>query len=509
MNFIDSLYSICEKGIRENMYLSAKMKINAPSKIVSVFRSMTLKTILIIVSFVETIFLASSNTPREGLEQIWILPLLFGSCVIIFQKIINYHKGGIGLKIYYIIAIIRYLIQPYLIQITNGDISPTRMSNLAPSSYRIALFIQCFELVIACLTIRFSYPKIILRETKKNKILNLHSEKLRMGGIIVLGFFIIDLALRFNIWFPALKILLLKKNVSYTAVLSEATFFNCIKAFLFAVTVLKATKYKPNTRGFYLFFILSIFLGIFNFISYFGSNRSFILETAITTISLLYYQFPKYRNHIMVITIPIAISLIFIMFVTKQFGVDSASEFSADTLSAKYISNQIEEYTNGLWCIGQTYQASIGMTIQHSIQAFCKEITDSLTIISGIRGFHWIPQLTLGTLSSAEIMKYSFETFDRGQMLSFSGDFLITFNFLGWIVFPIANYLVIRLLVIFEVKSKLTEHVFYKYLYIWMACLFALTHCYSIQTLLYCCVNFALFYWIILKANRRRIRVKW
>src|SRR5262249_28112316 len=148
-----------------------------------------------------------------------------------------------------------------------------------------------------------------------------------------------------------------------------------------------AAKYS---RNFYLFLVLAILSGIFNFITYFGSNRSFIVETAITTIAMIIFTFPEYRRRILTVTLPIAAVIIVSMFVKKQFGVDSTSELSSSTLSAQAISNIIEEYVNGLWTVARSYQSSLNLTSMQSIHALIKDITNGLLVVLDIPGLKGI-----------------------------------------------------------------------------------------------------------------------
>lgn len=103
--------------------------------------------------------------------------------------------------------------------------------------------------------------------------------------------------------------------------------------------------------------------------------------------------------------------------------------------------------------------------------------------------------------ASSAIMKTAFETYDRGQMLSLSAGLFIPFGILGWIVFPIVNFVLARLLIYIEIQSKIVNSLMYKYMYIWMSILLGLSHCYCIETILFCWSKFIFIYWIILKIN--------
>ena len=467
------------------------------------FRHFYITIIFIVISFVESIYIAISNTPRSGLEYMWLLPFTFGICLLCFNKIILYHKGGIGLKVYYFIAIVRYMITPFLILLTNGVTSQSRMPAPFPTSYFIGIIIECAEIIIACYTISRWYPKYIYKFEKDHNYNN-DTEKLNFGGYIAIAIMLIILLARINVWLPELNILMLREGNGEIVILLEATILNCLKALIFVILLSKVSRYTRKNKEFYILFILMIISAIFNFTTYFGSNRSFIVETAIASIFIIIAVFPEYKKRIIVITVPIAIIIITSMFVTKQFGIEEVESFNSTMVSLEDTSNIIEEYTNGPWTIAMSYESSIGLPLNTSFQAFLKDISDSLIVVSEVPGLKWIRILTEEMKSSATIMKQYFQTYDRGQMLSFSGGILIAGGWLfGWILLPLANYFAIRVLTKMEVLSKLTRNVYYKYMYLWMAILMGLTHCYCMQTLIYCWSKFILFYWLILKINNK------
>ncbi|WP_201007491.1 hypothetical protein, partial [Paenibacillus glycanilyticus] len=194
------------------------------------YKGITLRTFLIMISFVEAAYIAFQTAPRDGLEYMWLIPFIFGLALIIFGDIIEYHKGGVGFKVLYSVEIIRYLIQPYLILITNGTLAANRMPNAEPESYKFSIIIYCIELLMTCIAIRKWYPKYsrktIVRSISKHG-------KLRASGTIAILFCVLILIYRLPIWYPAMNILVLKEATSDTSILLEATLINCIKAIIF------------------------------------------------------------------------------------------------------------------------------------------------------------------------------------------------------------------------------------------------------------------------------------
>ncbi|WP_281224923.1 hypothetical protein [Flavobacterium aquiphilum] len=453
-----------------------------------------------LLAFIESYYLFVAVTPRNGLDFLFVIPLFFAFCVLTFGRVIlPYQEKGIGLKIYYGIVLVRYLLQPFLIVLSDGKLN-VRMPEAKADSYPIAIFIYCIELFIACLVIKKWFPFYIKKYAKTIK--SKSQIPLNTYGKNVLIVFLLFLLLRFNSWIPGLKILGLKESYSSVAVVFDATIFNCLKGYLFIVLLVEAKRHSYYKSQFKFYFSLAFLAAIFNFISYFGSNRSFIYETAIATLVILIYSYPQFKKKILAIILPLALSMMFFSYVNKQFATDNAITFRTQN-TFTLISTIVEEYSNGLWTVARSYQASAGLSSKASFEAFIKDLSDGFSGLSDLPFIKTLNSSLSGLRSSSTIFKDSLkQRDDRGQMLSLSGGFLIIGgNLLGWPFLVIGNYLMIRLLVKMEVASKIVKDLYYKYMYIWMSILMGLVHCYCLQTIVFCWSKFILFYWLVLFIN--------
>ena len=314
----------------------------------------------------------------------WILPVGFMISTILFGRVLDFGIGTLGLKVFYFIAVIRYIISPVLITITNGEIDSYRMSYLPDDAYWVAITVQMIELFIDISTIYFYYPRVVSEYMQKNlKPREKVESGIHLGGYLILVAFVLILVLRFPIWYPALNIYGIKTASEY-GIVAENTLFSTVKTLLFVIFLSNAVK-TQETRYFGNRLLVLIIWSIFCVITSFGSNRSFTLELFATILVITLHYFPKYKNHVIFGIVPISIAVIFNMIVTKQFGIETAAEFSLVTFDLQYVSNQLEEYTNGLWCIAQSYQSSIGLTITQRIQAIVKELTDALVVVLEMR----------------------------------------------------------------------------------------------------------------------------
>ena len=160
-------------------------------------------------AFIESIWLINQPVPRQGLEYIWLIPIVFLFSIHCWGKIFYFRKG-VGLNIYLIISFIRYLLQPLLITLSNGELN-NRMPNAEATSYEIAIAIYILECIIAFKTIHHYYnieiKKFQLIEKKSS--LNKFNINPFAWGIIFI--YIAILILRLNVWFPGLNIIGLKQ----------------------------------------------------------------------------------------------------------------------------------------------------------------------------------------------------------------------------------------------------------------------------------------------------------
>lgn len=466
--------------------------------------SAILKYIIFTISIIEAIFIYTASCPREGLNYMFLVPFFYGILIHNFSKKSN-NQIGLGLKIFFVISIVRYLIQPFLIILSNGELNH-RMPNAEPQSYNVAILIYMIEMLISAITIKIYQKKelqlaMIQFQGKKPYNINI------LGWIVALAFLLI-LFSRLGIWLPELKILGMKEVVDEKAIVLEASFFNCLKGFFFVYFLAKSVESRNKT-----YLLLAIVSGLFNFMSYFGQNRSFIVETALTTIVLFTYAHSKYKKTIYTFFTPFASVIILFMFVTKQFGVDDVSDYDAGTKGDILFSysNIIEEYVNGFWTVARSYQASINLSFELSVSAFIKDIVDGLSSLRDVPFLKTqVFPMTDMMLSSSDIFKMSLRTsFDYAQMLSFSGGFFIVFGeIFGWPAMILGNFLMIRLLVRMDVRSIICTNLYYKYIYIWMSCLLAFIHCYCMQTIIFCWSKYILFIWLILFANNLKNKTR-
>ena len=459
----------------------------------------TIVIALVSFGFVEGIMLLFYSAPRNGLELIGVIPIVWSICTLAaFSKLIEYQAGGVGLKIFYAVSIVRYLIHPLLVSISEGEIDKFRMSSVSAQSYTFSIVIFCLELILATIFILRCYPKQLSKaEYVSTKI----SYDRPLGGTFLLWMLLIIayLAMRAPIWMPQLNIFGLKNSSNSQIILVEAMCINCVKAFMFTICFDKVLSLYRKGQNYKTMLIITIIAALANILTYFGSNRSFVVETAIVTIALLCFEMPEWKHLIAIATIPLSVILIVSMFISKQYSAASLGEISDGFLTIRSISNTLEEYVNGLWVVAQDYDLSLNLDFITRFNALQKNLTDGCLYLLDLPFLRWIREFTVDYNSTTDLFRFAINGtgVNRGQIPSFTADIFVVFGEFGWFVFPICEYIAINLLCKYEARSKHFGQTWYKYIYLWLSVLFGLTYCYNFQILLYCCTKFSIIYCFI------------
>lgn len=475
------------------------------SKLLAQLSTISVQAGLTVFSMLEMIYLFLQPAARPGLEMMWMMPLFFGVCTFAFRKIYTYQ--GMGFKIYILIAILRYLVQPLLIVWTGGAVSSNRMSQVTPSSYQAATIMACIEIVIAYATIFYLTPRMHnkYRNSKAPEFQRSSVMGLTSGAWLIIALYVLVLLYKLPVWLPALNVFGLKSS-NINGILLENTMFSALKSTLFVVLLGMAIRSEGRKRtGFLVLTFISL---LFNSATYIGTNRSLPLEIIVASVLMLLQYFPQYKGRIIGIAAPLGVAVVLTMFVTKQFGISGVGDLSSVQIDLQYLSNQLEEYANGPWCMAQSYDPAVGIRPDIGLKAFVKEMVQALMIVLEIPGLGGLDAFAETWDSVTNIFAYSFQIYNRGQIAAFSTYFFYVDYMLGWLLMPIGNFIAIYFLVRYTVKAQYSKTLLKQYVYIWSSILFGLTHCYNAGVLLYCMSKYAWFIYIIYFGNYFRVGLR-
>lgn len=454
-----------------------------------------------------TAYVASSPPPRDGLEFMWLVPLAFTCCAVIFSHIIPYHRGGVGLKVLYCIIVIRYLVSPALIVATRGEVS-SFMRSASASGYRFSTAVTVAELFVCCATISFAYKRVsqgLGSRPPEPRSSSRDRSTLTVGGVLMIVLMAAILARRgLEDVMSTFGFLMLTERYNEAVVDSySVTAIQVLKSFVF-VGMAALCQRRFVLHGNHFWFLLAASLALLNVTTYFGYNRSLVLQTAIATIATLVYLFPSFRRAIALALVPVSGLVLYSLITLKQFGVSAGSGQVSEQLSTRTLSHTLETYVNGAWSLATAYDAAGHTLSRVDIDVIARTYTDNFFLFK-VPYFTWPNDLLAGVPSVIDLYQ-GWTGPDLGAMLPLSAEmWFYGGDILGPLVILVGNVLAFYLLVLVEVRSKYAAGAQRRFLYCWSATLFGLTMCYGLVTLWWSFSKFALFLIVVFWVNNRLV----
>ena len=470
------------------------------------------RMIAIVVGIIESAILFFTPQPiRAGLDQcLFMLPAAVVMVLVVYPNILGLHKGGIALKIYYCVVMIRYMVLPWLILISKGKCGYYMPAVKSPYSYWFAIILMVIELFISISVINKHYY------IEEDKILNKIEMRKYPGksisgvGVVVIGMLVLLLIVRANYVIPSMNIILIKDANADAGVWYEAIIMNCLKAFLFA-SIMQVIYKLRSAKDKFLYFFIAVVLALLNFGIYFGSNRAYIVMTLIATVFIYLHIYPEYKFVSLVALIPVGVICVFTMFVNKQFGLE-VSEMTSSVVDIAGVSNIIELYVGGPWnyasgleAVTGRYLPDVGMIIASFLQKFA---------LLNIPGFKWLRHIenSMTPMYGTDVYAWdayhtSLGIYGNSQILSGSTEILVMFGWIiGILMVFVYQYWVSKMLIRIDCRAKHINHdMRYKYMYVWLGVMFGMFYCYSPALLLWVWSKFAMFYWLLVYANDKFI----
>lgn len=478
---------------------------NSKKKEIADLINININIVIFLLSMVVTIitFIYRNNT-RSGLELLYLLPLIFGLFTLLLSHYNIYQNSGIALKIYLAIMLIRYILVPLLISITKGkyNASPITMPMISVSveAYQYSILLLILDLVVSFSCI-YIFSKNLYKRGYKESFYNYrYNTRTSLFGIVALLLIIAFLFTRdlkevFSL-FTFFTINEKYENPSTDAfgILAIST----IKMFIFLrITTMCVNKYnKTKNRKWVL---LAFIIGFFNMAIFFGYNRSFVLQTGIATIYVLYSAFPKYRKIMISLMVPLCATILISMIFIKQFGVSFTESSISEQTNLSEISNTIECYVGGPWSLASGYDAYIHNININPVETFIKDFIHN-NFLSYLPGLEFLLKVFDNAISSPVIHQIYTKSY---QMIPLSANTMFYGGKIGGIIISIIfNILFMKILVINDYKSKWSRDISKKYIYTLIAILFSFTMCYTWVTLLWSFSKNMLFISLLIYINQ-------
>lgn len=451
------------------------------------------------------VFTAVMPAARDGLQLMWLIPLSFAVCGFAFSWIIGYHAGGVGLKILYAVMVLRYLALPALISATRGRLGRL-MIRASADGYRFATAVTIVELVVCCLTIGFAWPRVRRRHMTRSPArtggLGEGSDLTAGGVTIVVLLFVIILARGVDGVTSSFNFLMKTQRTVATGVDSYAIVaLQVVKSFLFVVAATWCAKRYEGTKKL-PWVLTATVVALLNVSTYFGYNRSQILQTAIATTLTLVYLFPTFRRYVYLALIPVAGGVLFSLAALKQFGVSAFGGGLAKKMTLDSLSQNLESYVNGPWPLATAYDAATTAARHVNGLTVLRTYTDNFFLFK-VPGLSW-PNDVLNGIPSVLDLYHAATAPAQGAMLPLSGEmWFYGGQLLGPLLLVGGNVLAIYLLVYVDVRSTFVVGTHRRFFYYWMASLCGLTMCYDLITIWWSFSKFAFFLAILFWLNNR------
>ena len=459
---------------------------------------------LIIIGIVLSFYVMSKPMAENGLENLFLIPFSLTLCYIMFPEIFGYHKGGIGLKIFYVIMVIKYYVLPFL-QASQGTVYASE--TYSAGAYQAAIAVTCLEVFVSCITIKLCYNKLY----KKIIDINLKSKDaeddniMHLSGLLIILGLLGLMVIRGNAHeiLPAMRFFLATEKLEKTPFDSYSIIaLQAMKSFI-TITFIgwAGKKYADNPRN-KLYFIASLIIAALNCMIYFGNNRSSVLQTDIATIALLLVAFKRERKFVYISIIPIAVAVMYSFIMIKQFGADVTQTNVDDATSLKGLTKVLDAYVCGPKNIARTITIYGYTGREFGIMNFIRDITENIFLFK-VPGFTFVNNAFKEYKTCIDLYSGG-----DGAMLSVYGQMLYYGGkHFAWLLDILAYFFVVRALVFFDIKRKIQTTYSSIFIYTWLASLFGLIMCYCLISLLWSFSNTP-FFLIILCYINSKLRVR-
>ena len=375
-------------------------------RVKNIFNFATNSILAIVSLFVSVAVFVNMKNMRPGLELYFLVPLVFSACLIWVNNYFSIAEGGLALKIFFGIMVIRFVLVPFLISITNGQINvlpiTMPMINCSSEGYFYSVIISLIEMITCFAAIKYYGQRYQHRFENENYSKCYCNIGLSFVGLLtIIAFTVLLLSRNLTVVFSTFNFLALDAKfedpvTDAFGILAAQT----LKTFLFLVIITFCKKQYEKGNPL-LWTIIGAIFAVINMGAFFGYNRSFVLQTAIATIFVLYYAFPKYKKIEIAVLVPICITVVISMIFIKQFGVSYKDASLVEQLNVAELSNTIECYVGGPWSLASGYDAAKSVDFM-PFERITKDFILNF-FPSYLPGMEWCLNIFKNVLSSPEV----------------------------------------------------------------------------------------------------------
>lgn len=466
-------------------------KENNISKIISV--------ILIIVGLISTIYVALNTPNQDGTTFFFLLPLSFTVCVVLFKKIIPYHRRGFGLKVIYSVIVVRYIIIPiltcYIGSFSNGSYSE--------KGYEYGIFIQIVELFVTCFIIYYYFNKVYYKNYSKYRLhyQEHYYDDISIGGLFVIIFAILLIYTRgLGNMLASMRFLVLSEGIEDEAMYGyDIWMAHTLQAFLVILSVATFQK-KENKKKSLFNIIIPIVFAFLSCSLSFGNNRMTSVYYAISAIAVLFVAFPNRKGAILGTIVPTFLIVIVSFTMIKQFGYDVTSSYESGVEEDDMVS-VISAYVCTTQNIAKAYDMYGLNGDMFSINNFISDVVRGITTLQ-LPFFHNLTDFICSAPTTISLASTSTEVVPMSGQTLFWGGYAF-----GWILDIIMHIIIVRLLIFTDCHSKFEKRIGNVYLYTWISVTFAMVMTYNFS-IIWSSLNSTPFFTLCALYANRVLRLK-
>lgn len=451
--------------------------------------------LICLISFFASCYLFLHPLENRGAFLYFTIPLTYSICCYAFGGIVNYHKGSFGLKMFYIVSVFRYIVLPVLTGITGGY-----FKYYSENALIYGIIMTDIEIVVCCITIRYSYctmwKKSFRRILKTNRY-----DDIGIGGLIILLVAVLFLQTRgINSLLSMIRFGTVRNKLVGDFVYSyDIWLAHTLMAFL-VITTTSYFQRKNDKRDSLLNAIIPLITVVLTCLTAFGNNRMVIVYYFIAGLMVLFTAFPKKKGLFLIVIIPAFTVMIVTFTMMKQFSIDVSSTTNNIYPEFGEITSTLSGYICGVDNVAATYDLFGIRGHEMQVLTIISDIVNDTKIL-GLPVLNNIPKVFADIPTSIDLATQTSEMVSvAGQTLFYGG------YFLGPAMDVLAYIVIMRMLIMFDIKSQLSTSIGKVYINTWLSVLFGMSMCYCLSTL-YSNITYIPFFTTVLVSMNNSIKI--
>ncbi len=450
-------------------------------------------------------FYVAFNTPSlSGTTFYFLLPLTYGIVTYIYSDVFPYHEGGYGIKIFFATSFIRFVFLP-VFTCYSGQFDKYGSSYSPSIAYEYAIVVNILEIFFSFYLLHKFYLKDKQRLIRKiTRSISKKSNKydtITVWGLVLIISLTIIIVKRGHLGevFSAVRFLVVSEGFDY-----EADYWTyeiwalqtiIISSVIFITSYFQKRNDHKSQKTNVILPLIAVFLMCTIVLT---NNRMTMVYYGLCGLCILNVAFPRMKkttNTFVYITMAVVVVSFTLM---KQFSFDATGGESL-SVSNDQSSSVISQYVCGIENVAHSYDRWIQNGSQYSVLSIFSELIKFFQI-TRIPGF--LPSFVKDIPATIELASGEFE------MVSVAGETLFMGYFwFGWLIDILAVYVIMRLLIYFEIHSRYEVRLGTIFVYCWLSVLYGMWNCYCLQTLWYTMSYIPFFTFLALKFNRLKIKI--